>query len=134
MAKNLFILIVFLMCASLGRAQNQPFPKKAFAGTWEHEQSHHNLVLIIKFEKGKNYVTVVDVGTGEAPSFKLTAQMQGNELLINPQTHVNDLYIRLSVKNNKLLSKTQIAIWDRSGNPLPADKNRYQTSVYRRVK
>ncbi|WP_162796239.1 hypothetical protein [Pedobacter namyangjuensis] len=122
------------MCASLGRAQNQPFPKKAFAGTWEHEQSHHNLVLIIKFEKGKNYATVVDVGTGEAPAFQLKAQMQGNELLINPETHVNDLYIRLSVKNNKLLFKTQIAIWGRNGKPLPPKKDGYTVRIYKKVK
>lgn len=133
-AKNLFTLIVFLMCASLGMAQNKPFPKKAFAGAWEHEQSHNNLVLIIKFEKGKDYATFIDVGTGEAPSVQFNAQMQGDKLLINPQTHVNDFYIQLAVKNNKLIFKTQIAIWDRSGNPLPADENRYLTRIYKRVK
>lgn len=122
------------MCASLGLAQNQPFSKKAFTGTWEHEQSHNNLVLIIKFEKGKDYATITDVGTGEAPSIQLKAQMQGDKLIINPQTHVNDLYIQLSVKNNKLIFKCQIAIWGADGNPLPDNQNRYLTKVYKKVK
>ncbi|RZL46531.1 MAG: hypothetical protein EOO93_25860 [Pedobacter sp.] len=134
MAKNLIILSVFLICAILGKAQNKAFPKTAFAGKWEYQQTHHNLLLIIKFEKGKDYATFIDVGTGEAPSIQFNAQMQGDKLVIYPQTHVNDFYIQLAVKNNKLIFKTQIAIWGADGNPLPPKKEGYLTRIYKRVK
>lgn len=122
------------MFAILGKAQNKTFPKTAFAGKWEYQQAHHNLLLIINFEKGKDYVTFIDVGTGEAPSIQFKAQMIGDKLIINPQTHVNDFYIQLSVKNNKLIFKTQIAIWGADGNPLPPTKDGYLTRIYKRVK
>lgn len=131
--KKLFFLIALVLISISSQAQTRPFPKTAFTGKWEYEQSHNNLLLIIKFEKGKDYATIVDVGTGEAPSFQLKAQMQGDKLIINPQTHINDLYIQLSVKNNKLIFKSQIAIWGRDGKPLPATKNGYMTRIYKRV-
>jgi len=122
------------MCAILGKAQKIAFPKTAFAGKWEYHQTHHNLLLIIKFEKGKDYATFIDVGTGEAPSIQFKAQMIGDKLVINPQAHVNDFYIQLCVKNNKLIFKTQIAIWGADGNPLPPKKEGYLKRIYKRVK
>ena len=134
-AINNFIVFVLLMLISTwSQAQTKPFPKTAFAGRWEYAQKHNNLVLLIKFEKGKNYATVVDVGTGEAPSIQFKAQMQGDQLVINPQTHLNDFYIQLNVKNNKLLFKTQIAIWGRDGKPLPPKKDGYTVRIYKKVK
>jgi len=134
MAKKLILLSVFLICSIWSQAQTKPFPKTAFAGKWEHQQSHNNLVLIIKFEKGKDYATIVDVGTGEAPSFQLKAQMQGDKLIINPQTHINDLYIEMTVKDNKLIFKNQIAIWGKDGKALPPTKNGYMTRVYKKAR
>lgn len=134
MTKNLIIVIAFLMVSFSSYARTKAFPKKAFTGRWEYKQIHSNLVLVIKFEKGKNYATIVNVGTGEAPSFQLKAQMQGDKLIINPQTHENDLYIQMSVKNNRLIFKSQIAIWDENGNALPAKKNGYMTTIYRKLK
>ncbi len=40
----------------------------------------------------------------------------------------------MSVKNNRLIFKTQIAIWDEKGNALPPTKDGYITRVYRKVK
>lgn len=128
------MLIALVLISISSHAQNKPFPKTAFAGKWEYQQAHHNLVLIIKFEKGKDYATFIDIGTGEAPSIQFKAQMQGDKLVINPQTHQNDFYIQLSIKNNKLIFKTQIAIWGADGDPLPPKKDGYLTRVYRKVK
>jgi len=132
--KKLFILILLLTIAFNNSAQTKAFPKAAFAGKWEHQQSHNNLILIIKFEEGKDYATFIDVGTGEAPSILFKAQMNGDKLIINPQTHHNDLYIQISVKNKKLIFKTQIAIWGADGNPLPPKKDGYLSRIYKRIK
>ncbi|WP_316809504.1 hypothetical protein [Pedobacter agri] len=128
------MLSFFLVLSISSKAQKKPFPKSAFAGKWEYEQTHHNLLIVIEFEKGKDYATVTDIGTGEAPPFKLKAQMQGDKLVIYPQTHQNDFYFQLYIKDKTLIFQSQIAIWDRNGNPRPADKNRFLNRVYHRVK
>jgi hypothetical protein len=109
------------------------FPKAAFAGKWEYPQQHNSLVLVIKFEQGKDYATIIDVGTGEAPPFQLKAKMLNDRLVIFPQTHVNDLHIEMTVKNNKLFFKSQIAILDKDGNSLPPKINGFSTRIYQRV-
>lgn len=109
------------------------FPKAAFAGKWEYPQQHNSLVLVIKFEQGNDYATIIDIGTGEAPPYQLKARMLNDKLVIFPQTHVNDLYIEMTVKNNKLFFKSQIAIWDKDGNSLPPKINGFSTRIYQRV-
>lgn len=132
----LLICLPFVACSqtsSTATTTNNAFPKAAFAGKWEHLQKHNNLVLLIKFEKGKDDVTIIDVGTGEAPSFRLKAKMLNDKLVIFPQTHVNDLYIEMTVKNKQLIFKYQIAIWDENGKALPPNKDKFLTRIYKKV-
>lgn len=130
--KTFFIAVMSLLgwhCTTKDNA----FPKASFAGKWEHQQLHNNLVLLIEFEKGKDYATITDVGTGEAPPFQLKAKMLANKLVIFPQTHVNDLYIELSVKEKQLIFKYQIAICDKDGKALLPKKDSFATQIYKRV-
>lgn len=132
MIKSLFAAIILLLgwhCTT----KNNAFPKASFAGKWEYPQEHNNLALLIKFEQGNDYATIIDIGTGEAPPYQLKARMLNDKLVIFPQTHVNDLYIEMTVKENKLFFKEQIAIWDENGKALPPNNERFLTRIYQRV-
>ncbi|HEX8576420.1 MAG TPA: hypothetical protein VF677_09010 [Flavobacterium sp.] len=130
--KNLFAIIILLLVPVVCIAQNENFPKASFTGKWERVQRFHNLSLEIKFEKGKDYATVVDVGTGEAPPIILHAKMQGNKLIILPQ-QVND-HIEMEIKNRKLIFSYQPVVWDKYEKPLLVGKNGFIKKVYKRVK
>ena len=59
--------------------------------------------------------------------------MKNDKLVVNPQTHVNDLYIELNVKSGKLIFRSQLVIWDRYGKPSAPDQNRFLTRIYERI-
>ena len=132
--KNLFTFIALLLLSVICNAQNQNFPKAAFIGKWERAQRFQNLVLEITFEKNNEYATVKDIGTGEAPPIILHAEMQGNKLIIPPQTHKNDNHIELEIKNKKLVFSYQLVVWDKNGKPLPVNKNGFTKKIYKKKK
>lgn len=75
--------------------------KKEFEGVWQKETEYQTNTIKIEFESGKNYATVIDIGSGEAPPVKLKAFRRGDILLIPPQG-INDNY-ELRVKNDQLI-------------------------------
>lgn len=75
--------------------------KKEFEGTWQKETEYQTKTIKIQFESGKNYATVIDIGSGEAPPLKLKAYQIDDILLIPPQG-ISDNY-ELRVKNGQLI-------------------------------
>ena len=91
------------------------------------------MVLEIIIKKNKEYATITDIGTGEAPPIILHAEMQGNKLIIPPQTHKNDNHIELEIKNKKLVFSYQLVVWDKNGKPLPVNKNGFTKKIYKKI-
>ncbi|MFC7345720.1 hypothetical protein ACFQO9_03175 [Chryseobacterium zhengzhouense] len=75
--------------------------KKEFEGVWQKETEYQTNTIKIEFESGKNYATVIDIGSGEAPPLKFKAFQRGNMLLIPPEGIDN--YCELRVKNDQLI-------------------------------
>ncbi len=75
--------------------------KKEFEGVWQKETEYQTNTIKIEFESGKDYATVIDIGSGEAPPLKLKAFQRGNMLLI-PAEGVNN-NCELRVKNGQLI-------------------------------
>jgi len=69
--------------------------KKEFEGVWQKETEYQTNTIKIQFESGKNYATVIDIGSGEAPPLKLKAFQRGNMLLIPPEGTSNNCELRV---------------------------------------
>lgn len=85
--------------------------KNQFAGTWQKETEFQTNTIEIQFEPGKNYATVIDIGSGEAPPRKLQALPKDNKLFINTE----DEHIQLEVKENQLIFRIQPTTWNKDG-------------------
>lgn len=107
--------------------------KSAFKGTWTYEQHSHINTIVIKFEKGKNYATFLDIGTGEAPTETFQASIKKNLLIIPAQHHKNDVNIEMEVIKGKLHFREQLVIWDAKGNPIATKTNLHTELVFKRV-
>jgi len=83
--------------------------KTQFAGTWQKETEFQTNTIEIQFEAGKNYATVIDIGSGEAPPIKLQALPKDNKLFINAEEE----HIQLEVKNNQLIFRIQPTTWNK---------------------
>ncbi len=118
----------------LCKAQNQNFPKTSFVGKWERVQRFHNLVLEIKFEKDKDYATVTDIGTGEAPAIIFEAIVKENKLVIIPIHHQNDFYIEMEVIKGKLYFRQKLIIWDENGNFKVTKESLTTEKIYKRIR
>lgn len=130
------ILFTFLFAFTVfAHAQTIPQSiKSAFAGTWEYEESGHTNTIVIKFEKGKNYATFLDIGTGEAPTETFRASVKNNLLIIPAQHHRNDTNIEMEVIKGKLYLRQQLVIWDAKGNPVPLKSNFKTERIFKRIK
>lgn len=137
MNRQLFILCITLCCLPVVlRAQSDSTlaqARLAFEGRWVIEQKYHTNTLVITFEPGKNYVTVKDIGTGEAPPVYLQARITGKLLVIPARLHVND-YCELEIKNKKLLFKTQPTIWEEDGTARKPNRKNLISRTFTKVK
>ncbi|WP_097133437.1 hypothetical protein [Pedobacter xixiisoli] len=123
------------MLVSIAQAQTIPDNiKSAFKGTWAYEQYGHTNTIVIKFEKGKNYATFLDIGTGEAPTETFQAKVKKNLLFIPAQHHKNDVNIEMEVIKGKLYFRQQLVIWDAEGNAIPTKSNFKTEQIFKRVK
>lgn len=131
-----FILLTFLFAiTSFCHAQTiSQGIKSAFAGTWEYEQNGHTNTIVLKFEKGKNYATFLDIGTGEAPTETFRASVKNNLLIIPAQHHRNDTNIEMEVIKGKLHLRQQLVIWDAKGNAIPTKSNFKTERIFKRIK
>lgn len=107
--------------------------KTQFAGTWQKETEFQTNTIEIQFEPGKDYATVIDIGSGEAPPVKLNAIRQDNMLIIKPFQEHND-YCELEVKNGKLIFRTQPSVWNEDGRAEPPRKDRFLETIFMKVK
>lgn len=133
--KKLFSCALLIACFISSTGQNTLIDeifKKQFHGKWSADTKYQTNTIEIKFEAGKNYATVIDIGSGEAPPMRLQAFRQHNKLIINPIVHRSD-YCELAVKNGKLIFKTYPTIWDSNNKPKPPGKN-FVTTVFSKSK
>lgn len=107
--------------------------KKQFSGTWQMETEFQTNTIEIKFEPGKDYATIIDIGSGEAPPFKLNAVKQDNKLIIKPFKEHND-YCELEVRNGQLIFRTQPVVWNEDGTAELPRKDRFLETVFKKVK
>jgi len=107
--------------------------QKQFAGTWQLETAFQSNTIEIHFEPEKDYATVIDIGSGEAPPVKLNAVKKDNILIIKPFQEHND-YCELEVKNSKLIFRTQPALWNEDGTAEPPRKDRFLETIFEKVK
>ncbi|REC63971.1 hypothetical protein DRF65_04540 [Chryseobacterium pennae] len=85
----------------------------------------------IRFEKGKNFATFTDIGTGEAPPKTLKATVKGNLLIIPAQQHQND-YVEAEVIKGKLYLRTRQVLWDKQGNTT-GNKGSSDQRIFKRI-
>jgi len=133
-SKKIFTLIALLFISTICKAQNGNFPKASFAGKWERVQRFNNLVLEIKFEKDEDNATVIDIGTGEAPSIIFKASVKENKLVILPIHHQNDFYIEMEVIKGKLHFRQTLIIWDENGNFKIMENGLKTEKIYKRMR
>ncbi|MCZ4245134.1 hypothetical protein [Pedobacter punctiformis] len=136
MKKRFFIIFVLFFNSLFVLAQRDELPqnlRKIYEGQWIIRRKHYINTIEIKFEKGKNYATLIDIGTGEAPPIELQANIKNNILIIPARLHKND-YIEMEVKNQKLIFRTQPAIWSGAGKSLPPDRKNLIITTFKRVK
>lgn len=132
--KQLPVLLIFLF-AKFGFAQNE-IPqniKTSFTGTWVYEDKFYTNTIIIMFEKGKDYATFKDIGTGEAPTETFRAKLKGNLLVVAAQREKND-EIEMEIVKGKLHLRTRPAIWGRDGTILNNKSNHWAKRIFKREK
>lgn len=132
--KHLPLLLVFLF-TKLCFAQSE-IPqniKTSFTGTWFYEDNFHTNTIIIMFEKGKDYATFKDIGTGEAPTETLRAKVKGHLLVVPAQREKND-EIEMEIVKGKLHLRTRPAIWGRDGTILNNKSDHWAKRIFKRVK
>ena len=129
----LFIWIVFGFTKLMAQTPtlSERFKKK-YEGKWSVNSKYQTNTIEIKFEKGKNYATVIDIGSGEAPPIVMRAFQKNSILTIQPALHRND-YCELEIKNGKLIFRTQPTIWTADGKPEPPGKF-FGKKVFAKVK
>ena len=129
----LFVWIIFGFTKLMAQAPalSEGF-KKQYEGKWSAASKYQNNTIEIKFEPGKNYAIVIDIGSGEAPPVRMRAFQKNNILTIAPALHQND-YCELEIKNGKLIFRTQPTIWTEEGKPKPPGKF-FAKKVFSKVK
>ncbi|KAF2509104.1 hypothetical protein [Flavobacterium foetidum] len=132
-----FLIIKFLFICSIGMSfgQTRPIPenvKTLFAGKWIIERKYYTNTVEIKFEKNKDYATIIDIGSGEAPALFLKAYYQNNKLVIPAKIHEND-YTEMTVKNGKLIFKTAPTI-EKADGTLEKPEKYFLTTVFKKAK
>lgn len=125
------ILISTLTCAQTDRI---PLDfRKAFEGTWQHNQKYGTNTVRIRFEAGKDYALFTDIGNGMAPAVTLKAIPKGDLLVIPAKQNEND-YLELQIVKGKLHLKGMPVSWDENGKELKDNNQPGRHVVYKRVK
>ena len=135
MKTSLAIIIVLLSnIIVFAQALVSPQIKADFEGTWIYKRKHYSSTVILKFEKGKDYANIIDVGTGEAPEEHFRAQIKNNKLVIPPYYHRNDYNIEMEVIKGKLYFRQQLVLWDKNNNPVHIENAPVIVKIFKRVK
>jgi len=133
--KIALFLTLFVAFTSVSSAQTIPENiKSKFKGTWTYQQYGHTNTVVIKFEKGSNYATFSDIGSGEAPTETFQARVKNNLLIIPAQQHRNDVNIEMEVIKGKLHFREQLVIWDAKGNAVVPKRGLKIEKVFKRIK
>ena len=129
-----FIIIALLLLAKFSFAQTA-IPKNiqnTFAGVWEMKEKHSTNTVSIRFEPGKNYAIVKDIGNGMAPPRILHATLEGKRFVIPAQREQN-AYIELEVIKGMLHLWLKPANWDKNGNRITNGDQKFRESVFKRA-
>lgn len=102
-----------------------------FEGRWIQRIKNHSNTIEIEFPQDKDYALFKDIGTGEAPTTELQAQVKGNMLVIPARCHVND-YIEMEVINNQLVLRIQPVTCEEVG--LPPDRSHLISRRFQKLK
>ncbi|WP_289663821.1 hypothetical protein [Flavobacterium panacagri] len=133
--KSLFTIFLLLCSIGFSFGQTKPIPeniKTLFEGKWIIVTKYQTNTVEIKFEKGKDYATFIDIGTGEAPPIILHASFDGNKLVIPAETHKND-YVEMMIKNGRLVFKTIPTIQKEDGTFEKPDEKHLLSTVFTKV-
>lgn len=136
MKKILINTLLLLLYTVKSFAQSDTISAKIktdYEGTWQYRDRYMQSTIIIRFEADKDYVTVYDVGTGEAPTIKLEAQVQGNKLTVPSRLHHND-YVELEIVKKRLELRTKPTIRDEHENEIPSNLKLVDTRRFKKVK
>lgn len=133
--KTAYFVIFLIVFVSTSNAQTIPENiKSKFKGTWTNEQYGHTNTIVIKFEKGKNYATFLDIGTGESPTETFQARVKKNFLFIPAKHHRNDVNIEMEVIKGKLHFREQLVIWDAKGNAVVTKNDLKTVRIFDRIR
>ncbi len=125
-----------LLIAAMSLAQGDTISAKLkadYEGTWLCKDKYMQSTIVIRFEADKDYVTIYDVGTGEAPVIILEAQVQGNKLIVPSRLHHND-YVELEIVKKRLRLRTRPTIRDEHENEIPSNLKLVDTRRFKKVK
>lgn len=136
MKKILINTLLLLLFSAMSFAQSDTISAKMkmeYEGTWLCKDKYMQSTIVIRFEADKDYVTIYDVGTGEAPMIVLKAQAQGNKLIVPSRLHHND-YVELEIVKKRLRLRTRPTIRDEHENEIPGNLELVDTRRFRKVK
>ncbi|SDD27107.1 hypothetical protein [Niabella drilacis] len=128
-------LILFLLTTGVSSAQTNAVPKEiqtTFAGIWEVKEKYGTNTVSIRFEPGKNYAVVKDIGNGMAPPRTFQATLKGKTFVIPAQKEKND-YIELEVIRGKLHLRSKPVNWNGQGDLGDDNANKFKVKIFTRM-